>query len=58
MLSDSKNKDFLTVPEAADYLRIGKSTVYEMVADGRIKTVKLPGVRRHLISKKSLERLF
>ena len=57
-MTDSKNNDFLTVPEAADYLRIGKSTVYEMVADGRIKTVKLPGVRRHLISKKSLERLF
>ena len=31
----------LTIPEAADALGIGRSTVYELIADGRIETVHI-----------------
>lgn len=31
----------LTIPEAAKELRVGKSTVYDWISDGRIKTVNL-----------------
>ena len=33
----------LTVVEAADFLRLGQSTVYKMAADGRLPSVKLGG---------------
>jgi len=33
-------KRFLTVPEVAEYLRLGKSTIYRMLQEGRIPYVR------------------
>jgi excisionase family DNA binding protein len=36
----------LTVEEAADVLRVGRSLMYEMIARGAIKTVRIGRLRR------------
>ena len=49
------SSDLLTIAEAVDLLKISKSSIYEMVKDGRIPSVKLPGVRRVFIRRSDLE---
>lgn len=34
-------QDFLTIPEAAEYLGIGQRTLFRYLHDGRIKAAKL-----------------
>ncbi len=36
-----KFSDIMTVAETADYLRIGKTTLYKMVRDGKIPAFKI-----------------
>ena len=43
--------EFLTVPQACVFIGLGRSKVYEMIADGRIETVKVDG--RRLVRLKS-----
>lgn len=51
MEKDEANDDvraLLTVDETCERLRIGKSTLYDLIREGKIKTVKIK--RRRLIS--------
>lgn len=36
----------LRIPEAAQYLGLGRSKVYELIASGRLKSLKLDTARR------------
>jgi excisionase family DNA binding protein len=54
-MQDSNN--LLTIAEAVSLLKISKSSIYNMVNDGRLKCVKLPGVRRVFIRRSDLEAL-
>lgn len=54
-MQDSSN--LLTIAEAVSLLKISKTTVYAMVNDGRLKSVRLPGVRRVFIRRSDLEAL-
>jgi len=45
--------DFLTVPEAAEIMRISKLTLYRMVSSGQIKHVRI--CRRVFIKRADLE---
>ena len=49
-------KEILSVSEAAEFLGIGKSTLYRYIANGIVKVLQLPGVVR--IRKKDIESLF
>lgn len=49
--------DLLTVAEVCDILKISKTSVYDMVNDGRLPSVKLPGVRRFFVKRADLEGL-
>jgi excisionase family DNA binding protein len=53
-MSDS---NLLTIAEAVDLLKISKTTIYDMVKDGRLPSVKLPGVRRVFVRRSDLEGL-
>lgn len=46
--------DFLTLTEVADYLRIGRSTVYALFKRGELRPSKIGG--RTLVARKELER--
>ena len=48
-------KRLLTVKEACEYLRIGRSTLYRHIKQGKIKPVKIG--KRTLIDKNDLDRL-
>jgi len=48
----------MTVAEVCNLLKISKSSVYQMVNDGRLPSVKLPGVRRFFIKRSDLEEIF
>ena len=50
--------DLMTVAEVCNLLKISKSSVYQMVNDGRLPSVKLPGVRRFFIKRSDLEEIF
>lgn len=54
-LTESSN--LLTINEAVDLIKISKSSIYNMVKDGRLPSVKLPGVRRVFIRRSDLEAL-
>lgn len=56
MLTESKN-NLLTIAEATELLKISKTTIYEMVKDGRLPSVRLPGVRRVFVRRSDLEGL-
>ena len=56
MLTESKN-NLLTIAEATELLKISKSSIYEMVKDGRLPSVRLPGVRRVFVRRSDLEAL-
>lgn len=45
----------VTVPHALQIVQVGRTKLYEMIGDGRVKAVKLDG--RTLISYASLEQL-
>ena len=42
----SKISLLLTIPESAESLRVSRSTVYRLVAEGQIETIFVRGVRR------------
>jgi excisionase family DNA binding protein len=45
----------LRVLDAADYLGVGKTTLYELARDGHVTTIKLGG--RRLFLRESLDKL-
>jgi Helix-turn-helix domain len=47
----------ITVPQACRLSGYGPTTIWALVRDGRLKPVRVPGVRRTLISYQSLVRL-
>lgn len=53
----TESSNLLTINEAVDLIKISKTTLYEMVKDGRLPSVKLPGVRRVFIRRSDLEAL-
>jgi excisionase family DNA binding protein len=54
MKGQTMNPAFLTIPEGAQYLRIGKSKLNELLAENAIKRVKLG--RRTLLPVDDLQR--
>ena len=56
-LNNIESLNLLTVDEATKLLKISKSSVYEMVKDGSMPSVKLPGVRRVFIKRSDLENI-
>ncbi len=48
-------KRLLTIPEACEYLRISRATLYRHIKEGRIKPVKIG--KRTLIDKRDLDLL-
>lgn len=51
----NENKAVLTVDEAAEFLRIGRSCAYQAVATGEIPSIRIG--KRILVPKQALERL-
>ncbi len=49
-----REKEYLKVPEVAEFLRIGRSRAYELVGSGEIPSVKIG--RSVRVSRKELER--
>ncbi len=49
-----KKHEWLKVPEMAEFLRIGRSRAYELVADSEIPSIKIG--RSIRVSRKELER--
>jgi hypothetical protein len=47
----------VTVPQACRLSGYGPTTIWALVRDGRLKPVRVPGIRRTLISYPSLVRL-
>ena len=41
-----KNPMLLTIPESAASLRVSRSTIYRLIAEGQIETISVRGVRR------------
>jgi excisionase family DNA binding protein len=37
--------ELLTIDEAAEYLRVGKRTIYNWIYRGKIKPIKLGGIK-------------
>ncbi len=51
---DEKQHEYLKVPEVAEVLRIARSRAYELVADGKIPSVRIG--RSVRVSRRELER--
>jgi excisionase family DNA binding protein len=49
--------NLLTVDEIVKLLKVSKTTVYDMISDGRLPRFELPGVRKILVKKDDLERI-
>ena len=49
--------NLLTVVEICNLLKVSKTTVYDMISDGRLPRFELPGVRKILVKKDDLERI-
>ena len=49
--------NLLTVDEIVKLLKVSKTTVYDMISDGRLHRFELPGVRKILVKKDDLERI-
>jgi excisionase family DNA binding protein len=43
------SKEFLTVAEVAVILRVSPKTIRRLITSGRLRMIKLPGVRRIII---------
>lgn len=48
--------EVLTVPEVADVLRMGETTVRRLIRGGAIERVDTGGVRRYLVTREALDR--
>jgi len=53
--SFDQSSALLTVDEAAALLRSSKSQIYELVQAGIIRAVRLPGMRRWWVHRRSIE---
>lgn len=53
----TESSNLLTIAEAVNLTKLSKTTIYDMVKDGRLPSVKLPGVRRFFIRRSDLEAL-
>ncbi len=51
---DEKHHEYLKVPEVAEVLRIARSRAYELVADGKIPSVRIG--RSVRVNRRELER--
>ena len=49
--------NLLTVAEICNLLKVSKTTVYDMISDGRLPRFVLPGVNKILVKKSDLERI-
>ncbi len=49
--------EWLSTKEAAAYLRVGRSTLYNLVKRGRLRWYELPGVRGRWFRREDLDRL-
>lgn len=47
----------VTIPKACELSGFGATSIWQFLKDGRLRAVRLPGVRRTLVSYASLERL-
>lgn len=47
----------VTVPKACELSGFGPTSIWSFLKDGRLKAVRIPGVRRTLVSYASLTRL-
>jgi excisionase family DNA binding protein len=52
---DIKTRDWLTVPEVAEELKIPRSRAYDLVAQGSLPAVRI-GVRSLRVNRRELER--
>ncbi len=52
---DTKTRDWLTVPEVAEELKIPRSRAYDLVAQGSLPAVRI-GVRSLRVNRRELER--
>jgi excisionase family DNA binding protein len=52
---ESNDRVLLSIPEAASALSVGRTTIYELLADGSLDAVKLG--KRRLIVRASIEAL-
>jgi excisionase family DNA binding protein len=46
VLSMEKENLLFTIPEAADSLRLSRSTIYRLIASGDIETLTVRGIQR------------
>jgi excisionase family DNA binding protein len=53
-VDEQEQREWLKVPEVAEFLQIGRSRAYELVADGDIPAVKIG--RSVRVSRKELDR--
>ena len=49
--------NLLTVTEICNLLKVSKTTVYDMISDGRLPRFNLPGVNKILVKQSDLERI-
>jgi len=49
--------NLLTVAEICNLLKVSKTTVYDMISDGRLPRFNLPGVNKILVKKSDIERI-
>jgi hypothetical protein len=47
----------VTIPKACEISGFGPTSIWAFLKDGRLKAVRVPGVRRTLVDYSSLERL-
>lgn len=55
-MTSNYESPLLTIDEAAKYLRIGRTSLYRLINNGQIETVKLLS-RKQLIEQKVLDQL-
>ncbi len=53
----SGSDNLLTVTEICNLLKVSKTTVYDMISDGRLRRFVLPGVNKILVKKSEIERI-
>lgn len=57
MKKDFSKIEFLTVAEAAEYLRISRASLYKIIKAGTIKATSL-GKRKTIIKRSDIDKLF
>lgn len=50
--------EYLTTEEALKILRVARSTLYEWIGQGKVKTYKVAGGRKNYFKQSELEELF